>query len=440
MQVSQKHIQAFIDVWEELDYHGTGYIDASDMTFLLMRVDWPMGVKGIKNPHLKINDIVQRLVIPLRNKRIHFLETMHALAGRVAGAEVPEADEFELHGQMITRLPKDAKPKYTLAEYYAAVCESTPLSVHSGETSDVLFALADVRTSIRGFLTRAQLKILFDELEREMAEEEELAAMEEAPRLDGGGGAQYRGAHFPTIVEESSRLSGASSTNDVSIPPGSRPPGVPPSRFQGVSFLGSAEDASELKRQSEGMDPQLTEEPSRRKINDRLSKSRREIFRQVTTHRNAGQMVDVQSLIKQHQDSRFPRPSLNSTPLISEDSAPASAAGQFPVPPTGGRGSEGFDRGTRYDESEDHPSTGPGPGPRIGLLAIPEMHDTLSMVSPRPAADRVSRSSRPKLPPLSKNQLLPQTAAAKAAAGLDKSLSNALDQPSFPRHEAKKID
>ena len=125
MQVSQKHIQGFIDVWEELDKYGTGFIDASDMTSLLMRVEWPMGVQGMKNPHLKISDIVQRLNIPLRNQRIHFLETMHALAGRVAGAEVPESEEFELHGQMITKLPKDEdKPKYTLADYYAAVCES----------------------------------------------------------------------------------------------------------------------------------------------------------------------------------------------------------------------------------------------------------------------------------------------------------------------------
>lgn len=124
MQVSQKHIQSFIDVWEELDKLGTGFIDASDMTSLLMRVEWPMGVQGIKNPHLKISDIVQRLSIPLRNQKIHFLETMHAMAGRVAGAEVPESEEFELHGQMITRLPKDEdRPKYTLADYYAAVCE-----------------------------------------------------------------------------------------------------------------------------------------------------------------------------------------------------------------------------------------------------------------------------------------------------------------------------
>ena len=126
MQVSQKHIQAFIDIWEELDTHGTGFIDASDMTSLLMRMEWPMGVMGIKNPHLRISDIVQRLVIPLRNKKIHFLETMHALAGRVAGAEVPETEEIELHGQMITRLPRDeVTPKYTLADYYAAVCESS---------------------------------------------------------------------------------------------------------------------------------------------------------------------------------------------------------------------------------------------------------------------------------------------------------------------------
>jgi hypothetical protein len=55
-------------------------------------------------------------------------------------------------------------------------------------------------------LTRAQLKVLFDELEWEMDEEEMLSNIEQAPRVGGA---------FSTIVEEDSRLSAESSVHDA---------------------------------------------------------------------------------------------------------------------------------------------------------------------------------------------------------------------------------
>jgi hypothetical protein len=50
-----------------------------------------------------------------RNNKVHFLETLHALCGRVAGVHLPEDEEFVVHDKMISRLPRDEiKPKYNL--------------------------------------------------------------------------------------------------------------------------------------------------------------------------------------------------------------------------------------------------------------------------------------------------------------------------------------
>ena len=209
---------------------------------------------------------------------------------------------------------------------------------------------SDVRTSIRGFLTRAQLNVLFDELEREMEEEEMLADMEEVQRLDIARGV------FPTIVEESSRLSTAS--NDASAPGQATRPPVPHSRFQTISHQSADNQGGSFKGEGVGpSDAPVIEEhehSSRRTFNDRLSKSRREIFRQVTSRRNNGAMADVQSLIKQHQDLKNTRTSLTSTPLVSEDSTPVSsvAPARHPRPPGLLEG-----QSSRFDEAEDHPSS-----------------------------------------------------------------------------------
>lgn len=41
-----------------------------------------------------------------RSNRVHFLETLNALAARVAGAPLPKEEEFTLHNKLIKRLPK----------------------------------------------------------------------------------------------------------------------------------------------------------------------------------------------------------------------------------------------------------------------------------------------------------------------------------------------
>jgi hypothetical protein len=70
---------------------------------------------------------------------VHFLETLHALAGRVAGTEVPEDEELPVHQRMSGRLPNSSElcPKYSVAHFYAAL---------------------HVQAAIKGFLQRHALQ------------------------------------------------------------------------------------------------------------------------------------------------------------------------------------------------------------------------------------------------------------------------------------------
>lgn len=49
-----------------LDPFGTGYIDANHVTSLLLAIEPPMGVKGLDGQGLRIQEIVQNVMIPLR--------------------------------------------------------------------------------------------------------------------------------------------------------------------------------------------------------------------------------------------------------------------------------------------------------------------------------------------------------------------------------------
>jgi hypothetical protein len=75
----------------------------------------------------------------LGSTQVHFVETLHALAGRVAGTELPEEEELKVHQKIEPRLPGGADdfPKYTAAHFYAAMY---------------------VQAAIRGYLARHQMK------------------------------------------------------------------------------------------------------------------------------------------------------------------------------------------------------------------------------------------------------------------------------------------
>ena len=53
-------------MWEDLDAYGSGFIDASTLTAVLLAVPSPMGVEGLDRVPRRIQDIVQQAIIPLR--------------------------------------------------------------------------------------------------------------------------------------------------------------------------------------------------------------------------------------------------------------------------------------------------------------------------------------------------------------------------------------
>mmetsp|Transcript_4028 Transcript_4028/g.11501 ORF Transcript_4028/g.11501 Transcript_4028/m.11501 type:complete len:217 (-) Transcript_4028:1089-1739(-) len=100
----------------------------------------------------QVQDVILRTSIPIRNQdKVHFLETLHALSGRVAGVDVPADEEFLVHNKLGQRLPKDTEPaKYTLSDYHAALW---------------------VKSAIQGYLLRVRLEPLMDKDFKQMRAE-----------------------------------------------------------------------------------------------------------------------------------------------------------------------------------------------------------------------------------------------------------------------------
>lgn len=297
----------------------------------------------------------------------------------------------------------------------------------------------DVRTSIRGFLTRAQLKVLFDELEKEMEEEELLAELEEAPRLDLGPGP------IPTIMEESSRLSGVSSlqpeASAVRSPLQANPSR---SRLQVQSAQAGAEGEKPLDYPSSSA---LNEEPSlpRRVINERLTQSRRDLFRQVTNARSTGAIVDVESLIKKHQDARFPaRASLTSTSTPPSGLEPSPVSSDIPrnphraLSPEDSESEQPARQSLRsYDESEDHPSShvtldGLHSSPTGAAPLLPSLHEEEDEVEGKEGEEALQPQSQTR----EESQVTPSGDQADANAGKPgRGLSLVLEYIESPRNE-----
>ncbi|KAF6257951.1 Ion transport protein-domain-containing protein [Scenedesmus sp. NREL 46B-D3] len=142
MPISRYHVERFTRAWSELDPTASQYIPAVELSSLLRDLPPPMGVRGEEGEQAKIQSIVMSVDIPIHKKnQVHFFETLHALAGRVAGTLVPGGEEDTVHRRLHPRLPlppadpQDA-PKYTVAHFYAALY---------------------VQAAVRGFLRRHAL-------------------------------------------------------------------------------------------------------------------------------------------------------------------------------------------------------------------------------------------------------------------------------------------
>lgn len=73
-----------------------------------MRRGQPLPVAAVPAP---APSLPPPLSVPNRLRRkgsasVHFMEVLHALAGLVAGAELPAEEEMRMHGYMAPQLPK----------------------------------------------------------------------------------------------------------------------------------------------------------------------------------------------------------------------------------------------------------------------------------------------------------------------------------------------
>jgi hypothetical protein len=141
--VSKEHMTRFTEVWQQLDPYATYYISASKLQFIVQALEPPLGILGMEKKRGKSDtqQIIMSVDIPNHDGNIHFLETLHALAGRIAGTELPEDEEVKIRGKIADRLPtfnENGKvPKYTAAHYHAALY---------------------VQAAVRGFLARYEMR------------------------------------------------------------------------------------------------------------------------------------------------------------------------------------------------------------------------------------------------------------------------------------------
>uniref|UniRef100_A0A7S1XCD4 Voltage-gated ion channel superfamily n=1 Tax=Tetraselmis chuii TaxID=63592 RepID=A0A7S1XCD4_9CHLO len=137
MPVSRFHMSRFVEVWADLDPDANYFIPVSKLSNLISELEPPLGVKGVVHTKSEVQNIIMTVDIPNRSGQVHFLETLHALSGRVAGTQLPEEEEEHIHMRMHERLPDSNYPKYSAAHYHAALY---------------------VQAAVRGFLARHQMK------------------------------------------------------------------------------------------------------------------------------------------------------------------------------------------------------------------------------------------------------------------------------------------
>ena len=125
--MSKEDMMHFTDVWMRLDPRSTYYIPAESLPRVIGAMDHPVGTRGLSKREAKTKcmQIIMTVDIPNHDGKIHFLETLHALTGRIAGTELPESEEVKVRDSMVDRLPTFASdkdvPKYTAAHFHAAL-------------------------------------------------------------------------------------------------------------------------------------------------------------------------------------------------------------------------------------------------------------------------------------------------------------------------------
>lgn len=143
LEVSQGNLLNFAEIWSQMDPKCTMYIPTLRLPRLLELVEPPLGVAGMAHIPLEVQNIVMGVDIPNRifegSPHVHFIEVLHALAGRIAGVQLPADEAEKAHARFVSILPPQAAeyPKYSAAHYHAAL---------------------HVQAAVRGFLARHDME------------------------------------------------------------------------------------------------------------------------------------------------------------------------------------------------------------------------------------------------------------------------------------------
>ena len=144
LDVSQSNLLNYRRIWSQLDPRCTMYIPTAKLSRLLELVDPPLGVSGMAHVQLEVQNVIMSVDIPNRSYKgaphVHFMEALHALAGRIAGVQLPADEADKVQARFAGLLPahdRDADfPKYSAAHYHAAL---------------------HVQAAVRGFLARHRM-------------------------------------------------------------------------------------------------------------------------------------------------------------------------------------------------------------------------------------------------------------------------------------------
>ena len=163
--VSKEDMMHFTDVWMRLDPRATYYIPAEKLPRVIGAMDHPVGTRGLSKHEAKTKcmHVIMTVDIPNHDGKIHFLETLHALTGRIAGTELPESEEVKVRDSMVDRLPTfdNAKdfPKFTAAHFHAALY---------------------VQAAVRGYMQRYRMREKLKQAETRADEKREAAEARKA--------------------------------------------------------------------------------------------------------------------------------------------------------------------------------------------------------------------------------------------------------------------
>ena len=198
LSVSQESMTNFQEVWAKEDPLATGYISQNRLGPLVAKLEAPLGVKGEKG-NIRRKVAVMSVDVPTRDGKVHFIETLHALAGRVAGTYLPEEEEAAILNKLVTKLPDEIENEDNL------------------HTAGHIQAVLYFQAAVRGLLARHEHKILgqiekrapspipkVEDVKAEDAEPAPAPAEEEAPAAPAAEEEEAAPAEAAPAAEEAS--------------------------------------------------------------------------------------------------------------------------------------------------------------------------------------------------------------------------------------------